>query len=553
MPKNFWRVLVIAAALLPSAVGSAADPIFRMGLMTDTHWGENEKSFARTSAVLRVFKREKVDLVCHIGDIADLHYPWAYRYYRNKLFPSIFPENPPRELFVYANHDRLLKFSVRGDSAELYAAMRKELEIPNAPNDRIVFRGYPILVFDQFIRREQAEEMLGVAAKEFPDKPIILLDHVPSPKVKTRNWRRAVYAKYPRLVHIYGHVHVPLRDETSIWQDTHTEINAGCLQNWRGSLFGTSPKSKDCFEFAIMDVYADKLVVKRYSTEDGKEFKSPWVVPLPFDPATAPYRDDVRRKNAAAPEFPAGAALKFAADKPFSALNVKFPEAVEGGEVYKYYIRIARKQADGKYRDISRQDCFSEFYLAENKRKGKLSVRISAGFFDAGTEYRITVTPVGFWGGTGKSLETVFTAPSERAKTTLVYESFDPMKDLVFAPDAAERRMAVVDGFYDFRPDRGLLLLPKELWQGGRGTRFRFTIELDSRQSGDRTWTMVLRNASPKNYGSNRLQTIGGNVDGWRYVIELGKRKDEYAYDLLLQEGCPGKIRFNYVKLERID
>ena len=83
MPKNFWRVLVIAAALLPSAVGSAADPIFRMGLMTDTHWGENEKSFARTSAVLRVFKREKVDLVCHIGDIADLHYPWAYRYYRN--------------------------------------------------------------------------------------------------------------------------------------------------------------------------------------------------------------------------------------------------------------------------------------------------------------------------------------------------------------------------------------------------------------------------------------------------------------------------------------
>ena len=233
MRTKLLTVLVVAAAaLLPPAAGFAADPLFRVGLMTDTHWGENAESFARTEVVLKVFKREKVDLVCHIGDIADLHYPWAYRYYRRKLFPAIFPENPPKELFVYANHDVMIRSkqgsAIRKNVDGHYAAMRKELAIPNAPDDRIVFRGYPILVFNQFISRETAETMLAAAAKEFPDKPLILLDHVPSFRGQP-GWRPEVYKKYPQLVHIYGHVHVPLRDETSIWQGTHTEINAGCL------------------------------------------------------------------------------------------------------------------------------------------------------------------------------------------------------------------------------------------------------------------------------------------------------------------------------------
>ena len=557
MRAKLLTVLAVAAALLPPAACSAAGPLFRLGLMTDTHWGENAESFARTEAVLRVFKREKVDIVCNIGDIADLHYPWAYRYYRTKLFPAIFPENPPKELFVYANHDVMIRSkqgsAIRKNVDGHYAAMRKELGVPNAPDDRIVFRGYPILVFNQFVSRETAGAMLAAAAKEFPDKPIILLDHVPAFRGKP-GWRPEVYSKYPRLVHIYGHVHVPLRDETSIWQGTHTEINAGCLQNWRGSLFGTSPGSKDCFEFAIMDVYTDKLVVKRYSTEDGREFKEPWVVPLPFDPATAPYRFDARAKNTHAPEFPAGAGLKLKAIKPFLALSVTIPAAGEGGEVYKYFIRIARKEADGTFRDVARQDCYSEFYLPASKRTGKLVRKLSAAFFDPGVEYRVTVTPVGFFGGMGKPLSGEFTAPRNRVKTTLVFESRDPMKDLVFSGDADDRRMELTpDGFYDFRQERGRLLFPGELWNGELGKRFRLTLDIDSRQSGDKTWTMVLRNAVPVKYGSNRLQTVGGKVDGMRYVIELRKRRADFAYDLLLQEGCPGKLRFNYVKLERFD
>ena len=550
--------MIAAAALLPLAVCSAADPLFRLGLMTDTHWGENAESFARTEAVLQVFKRERVDIVCHIGDIADLHYPWAYRYYRQQLFPAVFHEKPPKELFVYANHDVMIRSkqgsAIRKNVDVHYAAMRKELAIPNAPDDRIVFRGYPILVFNQFIAGEKAAAMLDAAAKEFPDKPIILLDHVPSPKFESPNWRWSLYRKYPQLVHIYGHVHVPLRDETSIWQDRHTEINAGCLQNWRGSLYGTSPGSKDCFEFAIMDVYKDKLVFRRYSTEDGKEFKEPWVVPLPFDPATSPYRFDTRAKDTPAPEFPAGVELKLKVIKPFRSLIVTIPAAGEGGEVYKYYIRIARKEADGTYRDIARQDCYSEFYLAENKRTGKLVRKLSAAFFDPEVEYRVTVTPIGFFGAAGKPLSGEFTSPRNRVKPKLVFESRDPMRELLFAEGkSGDRPVPVKNGFYDFSCPDARLVIPEKYWRGEKGKLFRLTIDLDSVQMGEPTWNMVLRNAVPKRYGSNRLRTLGGKVENMRYVIELRKRDEKFFYDLFLQEGSPGLLSFNYVKLERFD
>ena len=559
MKKNGLSVMAFAACSALCAGAAAESPLFRVGLMTDTHWGENEKSFERTAATLKVFKREKVDMICNIGDIADLHYPWAYRYYRQKLFPSVFPENPPREIFIYANHDVLLRDpktqALNKDIPGCYAAMRKELAIPNAPNDRIVFRGYPFVIFEQFVDRATMEKALDETAREFPGKPIFVLDHVPANKTEAGRdeMRRVVYGKYPQVVHIYGHVHTPLRDERSIWQDKHTEIGAGCLQNWRGALIGTSPKSKDCFEFAIMDVYPDKLVVKRYSTEDGKEFKAPWIVPLPFDPATAPYRYDVRERNTPAPEFAADAALKLEVDKPFSALMATWPTATAGGEPYKYFVSISRKEADGKYHDISRQDSYSEFYLASNKRKGKLTQRLSAGFFDPGVAYRVAVTPVGFFGRAGKPLTVDFTAPAERVKSTLIFESKDPMKEMVFAAGLkGEKPLPVKGGFYQHKSGNARLVIPKKYWKGAKGTRFRFTVEFDSRQLPDSSWTMVLRNPKPLKNGNNRLKTLGGEVENQRYVIELGKQNAKFHYDLLIREGGPGDIRFNYVKIERL-
>ena len=549
--------LLFLALIAVCAAFAEERPVFRAGLLTDTHWTENPKSFARTEAALRIMKKEKVDMICNLGDIADKHYASAYRYYRDELFPKVFPENPPRELFVYANHDALRRSgaggAVRSDIPGFFAALRRELGISHAPDDRVVFKGYPFVIFQQFVPQETMEKTLAETAREFPEGPIFVLDHVPAPRgdANKNNKRRKVYDRYPRVVHIYGHVHMPLRDENAIWQDAYTSVGAGCLQNWRGYLVGTSPASKDCFEFAIMDVYRDKLVFRRFSTEDGREFKAPWVVPLPFDPATAPY--DPKRRAAAtpAPAFAPDAELKLKVNKPFSALFVTWPEAGQGEEAYKYYVRIAVKEADGKFREFARRDSYGEFYLAENKRKGKLSQRLSNGYFEPGKEYRVSVTPVGFFGREGAPITGTFTAPAEVREAETVFESRDPMNELVFASGLTGRKpLQLENGFYRHKGGNARLIIPKQYWAGKKGTRFRFTVDMDVRQDDGHAWTMVLRNHKPMHNANNRI--LVGNGIGYRYVIEFSQRNAKYCYDLLIREGAPGSIRFNYVKIEKL-
>jgi len=556
-----WRNLgcAVTSAVIGLTAMAAELPIFKMGLVTDTHWKEDPRSFARTEAALQVFKREKVDIVANIGDIADKHYPKAYRYYR-ELFRKVFPENPPRELFVYANHDLLRRNDIPGSGIKMdidqgFAELRKHLEIPHPPYHSLAFKGYPILLIPQFFDPEKFERMISAAEKEFPDKPIIVLDHVPAPRgdAAKNNKRRLIYDRHPRVVHIYGHVHVPLRDETSIWQDAYTSVNAGCLQQWCGALVGTAPGVKQCCEFAVMEAYPDKLVFRRFSTEDGQEIKTPWIVPLPFDPATAPYRPDRRAAAEKAPEFAEGAALTLSPDRPFSALTLRWPGAKRGDEAYKYFIRIGRREADGGFRDFARQDCFGEFYLAPSRRKGRLAAKLSAGLFEPGRSYRIAVFPVGFFGHSGVPLTAEFNPPAEFRRAETVFESRDPMKELVFASGlTGATPMPLENGFYRHRGGAARLIIPKKYWAGPRGTRFRFTVDLESRQSEGALWAVVLRNATPLYNANHRMSLAGGVVPDARYVIEFRQRKAEYFYDLLIREGAPGQIRFKYVKLERL-
>lgn len=560
--NKFWRMLTallfggVLASAAVSAESSGGAPIMRVGLMTDTHWSPKPESFARTEAALKVFKREKVDLICNLGDIADLHYTEAYRHYRQKLFPAVFPDHAPSEIFIYANHDAMTRdkhgSAVRRDPDQRFADLRRELGIANAPNDRVVLKGYPFVIFQQFVDRETMEKMLAAAAKEFPTGPIFVLDHVPASRTDPQEMRRSVYGKYPRIVHIYGHVHTPLRDENSIWQGSHTEVCAGCLQNWRGSLVGTSPPSKNCFEFAIMDVFKDKLVYRRFSTEDGREFKAPWIIPLPFDPKTAPYRPDLRRQRTPAPEFAAGAALTLTPDRPFSALVLRWSPATAGGEAYQYQVCLEREEANGEFRPFARQDSYSEFYLAETRRNGELSQRLSAGFFDAGRKYRVSVTPVGFFGKRGTPLRAEFTPPAETKPAQLVFESRDPMKELAFVEGlSGDTPVPLENGFYLHRQGNARLVIPKECWAGRVRTRFRFTVEMTTFQPSG-AWTLVLRNPVPLKNANNRLLTLGGKAEKQRYVIEFAKRREDFHYDLLIREGGPGRIRFHYVKLEKI-
>ena len=534
--------------------------VMRIGLFSDTHWKERDPaSFRHTEIALDVFRREKVDGIWHLGDIANLHFPDAYRYYRNTVFPKAFPTDPPPELFVYANHDALRRDALGGVELmpldETFAAIRRELGIPNAPDDRRVIRGYPVLIFHQFTTDEAREKALAETVREFPDKPVFVLDHCPAVRPPYRDLA-CPYSKYPQVIHLYGHDHVPARDENSIWQGTHTQLSAGCLYEWAGSLVGSAPPRKVSTDFAVMDVFPEKIVYRRFTVETGRECAEPWIIPLPFDPKTAPYRRDFRKAHTPAPEFAPGTGLTLTADRPFASLKIAWPEAA--GEVYKYFVTLERKGGDGAFRPIARLDCYSEFHLDQSRRTGKYEETVSAGYFDAGQTYRIAVTPTGFFGQKGAPVTAEFAPPEERRKTEVVFESRDPMRELPALHIIGEKEptgtepMTVKDGFYQHPEGYARVLIPETVWKKLEGGGFRFTLDLDTRQD-DPAWTLVLNNPLPFLNANFRIKLPAGENLGFRYVIECDRMRDPaHVYSILIREGGPGEFRVNYVKLEKL-
>ena len=112
--------------------------------------------------------------------------------------------------------------------------------------------------------------------------------------------------------------------------------------------------------------------------------------------------------------------------------------------------------------------------------------------------------------------------------------------------------LKLVDGFYEHAKHEARLMLPKGVWDGPAGTKFRFTIDLHMVQPGGGQWTLVLRNPKPLQNANQRIATPKGDSGLQRYVIEFEKPKDEYDYYFLVREGTPGKIRFEYVQIERL-
>ena len=250
--------------------------------------------------------------------------------------------------------------------------------------------------------------------------------------------------------------------------------------------------------------------------------------------------------------------MKLTFDQPFSAVKLTWPEATQGSEVYKYYIAVERQDADGAFHPITRLDAYSEFHLDAHLRSGSFTQSFSSGYFDSGKKYRFTVTPVGFFDKAGTPITADFTPPADVKESTLIFESRDPMKELEVAFIVGAKRslgkkpLTVKDGFYQHPGGYVRVFLPEKAWKDVAGGKFRFTIDLDTRQEAP-TWTMVLNNPVPFANANNRIKMPEGENIGWRYVMECRRmRAPTDVYSLLLREGGPGEFRINYVKLEKL-
>ena len=564
-----------AATLAPgSGLWAAEAPLLKIGVMTDTHVGKTKDSCSRARLAYELFRDLGVDLIVNDGDVADHHYPTGYVAYREMVeetFAGVPAERRPKELFVYAWHDAYdyknhPREASKDDAKEAFADMQRLIKSPNGPYAEGEVKGYRYVVIPQFYENgtvdwKRFDRMLTAAERASGGKPVFAFAHVP-PSGTTRSGRgdpekRRVLNRHPQVINISGHTHGSMRDERAIWQGEFTSMNAGCLQNWGGGLPGTAPKRMDNYGAVLVEVFPDRVVFRRFDVRDRKEYSAaaPWVVPWPFDPASAPYRPEICSPAAPAPQFATGAEISVTPGAvPFKTLNVSFPCVAGTVRPYSYRIELERRNAAGAWTPLARHDMFGDFWQREADRAASVSQSFVAASLEEGGEYRITVAPCNSWGREGRSISKTFVAPKPLRDGTLVWETSDPMKDCPFRKGlAAKEALKPEGGFYHLKKGaQARLVFPEGVWNGPKGARFRVTVDIHSTLEGGPSWTIVLRNRKPLVNAVPRIATPPGDSGVQRYVMEFAKADAAYTYTLLVREGGAGRIRFSHVRIERI-
>ena len=512
-------------------------PLWTAGFMSDTHVSSRrDATFVRLAC--RQFNRLGDDLVVNLGDICDVHWAPGYAAIRKAYDEEL--AKPHEEIFVCAYHDWVRRTKEPHDV--VMKDVLAKLGARHEPGFVRDFHGYPIIVFPQCSPDYAAmEKTLREVAAKYPDPkmPIFVFDHEPGAETtaKTLHWgdrnRRTLYAKFPRVVLMSGHTHGSVWGERFIWQGEYTAVNAGDQQSEKAAAL-------------FMEVYPNRLVFRRIRVGDGLEPLPPWVVPIPFDAATAPYAPERRKAATPAPEFSSGAALKLTPKgEPFECLELAFPHA--GETVATYRIDIL----DGEGNFLARQSVSAPYGLFGADRPPAMTVELPAGYFEKGKSYRVSVTPLTFFDTAGRAIEASFMAPAR--KGTLVWESTDPMKDCSFMTGLeGGTPVQLENGWYKANGGAYRLELPQGVWEGEKGSRFLFIVDCATEQRGVKPWSMVLRNPNPSHNANDRVYTDVGNFERIRYVMEIEKTAAKDHYYLLIREGSGGRIKFLNVRVERL-
>ena len=163
------------------------------------------------------------------------------------------------------------------------------------------------------------------------------------------------------------------------------------------------------------------------------------------------------------------------------------------------------------------------------------------------------MTPVHVFGKEGKAIWGKFSTREVKNDSVVVFETNDPMKDCPFLEGLKSDKSVArdKDGYYDFKRE-ARLVFPDKIWEGPTYTQFRVTVKMHGKQ-GKLRWTLTMRNPTPTSNGNNRFYTEPGDNGVQRYVIDMYKSSPKYKYYLLIREGSPGKVRFDYIKIERMN
>ena len=533
-----------ASAAAPSAWAEGDQPVFRAGLLTDTHVLHTAASCRIVAKAMEFFRREHADVVCHLGDLADVFSPSGFDAYR-QVIDRTFGDRVPLMLYAFGGHDRngyQLRPGETDRNEAGWKVMRERLKIAHDRYDTVEFRGYVFVIISEYFEEAKAAQMIEDAVLRHPSKPVFVLEHEPAYDTTYDSvaWGnkaiRRICDRYPQVIHLSGHVHGSHRNELNIWQDGFTEINAGCLQSWRGEAANTSRHETSLREEGVllMDVYENRVVVRRFSLVTGEEHRpfEPWEFPLPFEAKSAPYRAEERQKTSRPPTWPNRAVVRAArVEEPgFRGVRVDFPAAAHNDGTYRYQVVI--RDAAGK--TVTVKETLGEFWKVPTFAQARqMSVDFDEGYFLPERSYEFSVTPTDFYGNAGEALRTTVRLPWYRAQLRKVYAAADAMKVLTFSTHSWGSHVKPVavdaDGFATVKSAMFRADLPAEALPAAdpKGTRYVLDFAFEDRHDSRCSWRVDLEDAKtgrPLPDGDHQL--ADSPVGEVRYRVRFTKPED---------------------------
>lgn len=553
------------------SVPSEERPLFRAGLLSDTHISNAAGSWGLVQKAMQLFKREGVNVVCHLGDLAGDYAEAGYAGYRQAIEAAYGPKLP-LTLYAYGGHDARKFVPKKGEEpghAGAWANMRRILGIPHGMSDIVEHEGHSFVVVQEYFKDEaEVETLVAEAIRRHPGRPVFLLEHEPAFDTceNSLTWGnariRAVCDRHPEVIHLSGHSHGSNRDELQIWQGAFTEVNLGCLQYWgaRNENAAGMEQTKNDDGVMTMEVFSDRIVFRRFSLTTDREHRPerPWCVPWPHNPARAPYRPEARKAASRAPVWPRGAAASVAW-LPTGEARLTVPVASHRDEPYRYTAEVLA--ADGTRR--TRVTLLGEFWKPDAAKRGKDVVfTLSPAYFVSGEKVRLRVTAFDFYGNASRPLEALAAVPADRPACPVVWRCKDPKRDIRYFncgwSAKRDERQPGADGYLDIGTELFAVTFPEGMVPADdpAGTRYRLVFTMDDRHERYGSWLIVVRNAETfAPLKAQGCRTAEGAAGPMTYALELTKGAEGPLPVLLwLSYGRPKtRLAVTDARLERLE
>lgn len=427
---NAMRVLTAGFLCLAAGAVCAEEPILRVGIVSDSQgfaykedWG-----FYNLERAFEVLAKEGIDVLVNAGDIVDGGSPEMIEglAYVQELEKRHFGARKPVDVACLGNHE--LGFSAGKDRSLAKQNLKRFAEIYGYPDGQLVHKvvkGFDFISFSCFepvgydeAAVAQIKAALDKAVARDAKRPIFVVTHYhpQNTVVYSESPRgaplKALFSKYPQVVSFSGHSHSPLQDERSIWQGEFTALETsglsyGCLGDGFMNTCANCilPWARESVGFMIMDIFADRLEIRRWHAGDQKPMKGgrAWTVRYPYRPSEAVYTAQGRKAAEVAPVFAEGTPFLFRYD--YGYVYFVFDQAEHPDMVHHYRLELTEIDDAGQpVGEPKSWKYIGNFYRYERNRDRRLCLKVPPNAMKSATRYRAKMFPVANFGTEGRPL-----------------------------------------------------------------------------------------------------------------------------------------------------